>query len=157
MVLSLKLRNALKKFAVKVLDVDETSVPRNHLDLLNDFKKKFEFDEVPHNIEEFLDMLRKKHLVDSISVASTDGSLISSSNGNGLSESLTGSALFNYLKSEMPKSEVMLIKEKDWFMVFFWKQKLFIVRSPSNLSPTELTILAKEIEEFVSQHKKTAN
>ncbi len=155
MVLSVKLRNALKKFAVKILDVDDTSLPKNHLALLNDFKKKFEFNSTPKNINEFLDLLRKKHLVDSISVASTDGSLISSSNGHGLTESLTGSALFNYLKSELPKSEVMLIKEKNWFMVFHWSQKLFIVRSPSNLSPIELQVLAKEVEEFIEENKKS--
>ena len=38
MVLSFKLRNALKKFAVKILDVDNTKLPKNHLALLNDFK-----------------------------------------------------------------------------------------------------------------------
>jgi len=132
-------------------------MPKNHLDLLNDFKKKFYFNETPNNMDEFLELLKKKHLVDSISIASTDGSLIYSSNGHGLTESLTGSALFNYLKSELPKSEVMLVKEKDWFMIFYWKQKLFIVRSPSNLSLIELQVLAKEIEEFLIQNKKTAN
>jgi hypothetical protein len=157
MVLSLKIRNMLKKLAVKVLDVDDTSMPKNHLDLLTDFKKKFYFNETPGNMDEFLNLLKKKHLVDSISIASTDGSLISSSNGHGLTESLTGSALFNYLKSELPKSEVLLVKEKDWFMIFYWKQKLFIVRSPSNLSPIELQVLAKEIEEFLIQNKKTLN
>ncbi|MFH1588932.1 MAG: hypothetical protein ABIA76_06370 [Candidatus Diapherotrites archaeon] len=157
MALMLKFRNALKSFAVKVLDVDDTSLPQDHLDILNDFRKKFNFNYIPKDLDEFLDLLKKKHLVDSISVSNLNGKLITSTNGNGLSESLTGSALFNFIKSELPQSEVLLIKEKNWFMIFYLHQKIYVVRSPANLSMMELKVLASELEEFLEKNKSGAN
>jgi hypothetical protein len=151
----LSVRAALKKFAVKVLDVDETILPQNQIDMLNDFKKKFEFKKTPSTMDDFIDQLSKKHMIDSISVATQDGSLITTSNGKGETESILGTSLFNYVKSEIPQSQVLLVKEKDWLMIFSYNQKIYIIKSPAHMCPTELHILAAELEKFLGITKKT--
>ena len=63
--------------------------------------------------------------------------IASTANGNGLKEAITGTAMFNYIKSEIPKSETVLVKSNEWYMLMPYKNKVFIVRAPASLSTVE--------------------
>jgi len=144
-------KSFLMKVATKVLDLDDTVKPIAHLKLFEDYLDKFDFDTNTEDAMEFLSILKKKHLVDDIVVASMNGSSIVSTNGDSISKAVSGAAMFNYIQSELPKSESIMIKNNGyWNMLFPEKDKLYIVKASSDLSMVELRSLAKEIESFLS-------
>lgn len=141
----------LKNFASKVLDVDDTALPERQLELLSDFLAKYKFNINNGNISEIVSTLKKKHMVDSILVTNKDGSIILSSEGNGMHEAITGAAMLNYINSEMPQSQTVFVKNKGhWFMLLPYNNKVYIVKSSSDLSNIELRALAKELEKFIA-------
>jgi len=145
--------NSVKKifgaFAKAILDIDDTSRPVQHLEFFRDYSDKFNFDTGTDDAQKFLNELKKKHLVDDIVVASFNGGAILSTNGNSVSRALSGAALFNYVHSELPKSESLMIKSNGWHMIVPYNKKLYIVKATSDLSNIELKALAKEIESFL--------
>ncbi len=107
------------------------------------------------NINELVRGLKQKHVVDAICISQPNGSLIASSSENGVSESITASALFNYVQSEIPNSETVLVKSKDWNMLFKHNGRIFVVKAPASLTTIELKAISREVEEFLSaKHKK---
>lgn len=141
---------ALVKFASKVLDLDDTVKPEAHLRLYEDYLDRFSFDTDTTDVAKFLKELKRKHLVDEIVVATLNGSSIVSTNGNSVSQAVSGAALYNYVQSELPKSESVLIKSNGWQMLFKYQEKLYIVKASADLSQAELRALAREIDAFLS-------
>ena len=140
--------------ASKVLGLDNTTKPASQIELLQTFLDRHRFVFSP-DLHDCLATLKKKHLVDEIIVASKDGTLLVGSGNNGALEALTGSALFNYVKNELPKTETLFVKQKDhWFMVIPSEEKVFIIRASAELSNIELKALAREVEEVVLSKQK---
>jgi hypothetical protein len=145
----------LRRFALRVLD-DDTKKPHSQLDFLRDFLSKHKY-VYSQDFEENLSILKRKHLVDSFLVTNLDGSLVVSSEGNGHTEGIMGTAMLSYIKSEMPDSESVLIKRNDsWFMLFPLEKKVFIVKAGSELSNIELRALAFELNGLLQTNKQTA-
>ena len=144
-------KRLLLRVAEKILDVDDTSEPKAHIKFLEDYSNKSSFDLDTDDAIKFLKGLRRKHLVDEIVVSSLNGSAIASTNGDSVSQAITGAALFNYVKSELPRSEVIMVRSNGWHMIFMMNKKLYIVKAASDLAPVELRALAKEIDKFLSQ------
>lgn len=142
----------LKKFAEKILDVDDTSKPESQLRLLEGYSERFKFEYDLSDIDNFLKVLKKKHLVDEIVVSTLHGSAIGSTNGDSVSQAVSSAALFNYVKSELPKSEALIVKSNGWHMIFNYGKKLYIVKASSNLNMVELKALAREIESFLEKN-----
>ena len=143
-----------RNFAERVLGLDNTELPEKQLHAICEILSKHNFNTNTNDLKRFLKVLKKKHLVDLICVARRNGSVIAStSNGNGLKEAITGTAMFNYIKSEMPESETVLVKSNEWYMLMPYKNKVFIVRAPASLSTVEFNALAKEVEEKLSEGK----
>lgn len=135
----------LRRFASRVLD-DDTSKPRSQLEFLRDFLSKHKY-VYSQDFEENLMILKRKHLVDSFLVTNLDGSLVVSSEGNGHSEGIMGTAMLSYIKSELPDSESVLIKrDGHWLMMFPLNKKVFIVKAGSELTNLELKALAFELD-----------
>ena len=144
-------KKLLMRFAEKVLDVDETVEPTAHIKFLEDYSGRLVFDTRADDVMGFLKVLKKKHLVDEIVVSTLNGSAIASTNGHSVSQAITGAALFNYVKSELPKSETVLVKSNGWHMLFVYNKKLYLVKAGSDLSNIELKALAKEIDRYLAQ------
>lgn len=141
------LKKFFKAMASVVLDIDDTSVPQEQVKMISDLFANYGFSFNSKNLRDLMKTLKRKHLVDLIIVAKTDGSIIASSEGNGLHEAITGTALFNYVSSELPKSKTLLVKqENSWFMVLHFNEKIFIIKAAASLSTIELHALAKEME-----------
>ncbi|MCR4368967.1 MAG: hypothetical protein NUV67_03615, partial [archaeon] len=105
------------------------------------------------DVSEFLKVLKKKHLIDDVVVASMNGSSIISSNGHAVSTAVSGAALYSYVQSEHPKSETILIKSNGhWNMIFPMNKKLYLVKASSDVSVVELKALATEIDSFLAQN-----
>ena len=146
------IRGVLKFFAGKVLD-DDTHRPTSQIEFLKDFLSKHNY-VYSQDFEENLVILKRKHLVDSFLVTNMDGSIVVSSEGNGHSEGIIGTAMLSYIKSELPDSESVLIKrEGHWFMLFPSNKKVFIVKAGSELSNIELRALAMELDGLMQAGK----
>lgn len=144
-------RNFLKRFAYKVLDVDDTQKPQAQVDFLQDFLSKHKY-VFSNDFEENLMILKRKHLVDAFLVTNMDGTVVVSSEGNGINEGLIGAAMFSYVKGELPSSEVLMIKKDDgWFMILSYNKKIFIVKAGSELSSIELKALAVDLSSFMNE------
>ena len=146
-------RKIAKKVVAKVLAEDQTQRSTSQVDFLRDFLSNHNY-VFSHDFEENLGILKKKHLVDDFIVTNFDGSIVVSSNGNGQSDGIMGTAMFSYIKSEIPDSESVLIKKEDgWFMMFSLDRKVFMVRAGSELSNIELRALAIELSMLLEENK----
>jgi len=145
----------LRGFAWRVLD-DDTKKPISQIEFLKDFLSKHKY-VYSQDFEENLVILKRKHLVDSFLVTNLDGSLVCSSEGNGHTEGIMGTAMLSYIKSELPDSESVLIKRNDsWFMLFPLEKKVFIVKAGSELSNIELRTLAFELNSLMQSNKQSS-
>lgn len=146
-----KARIALRNFAQKVLDIDDTKLPEGQIRLLKDHMARHRQEmDAQANLREMVSFLKRKHLVDSICVSEADGSTVISSNGNDLSEAVTATALFNYISTEVPASEAVMIKANGgWFMLIQSQEKVYAVKAPASLSTIELKALAKDVEKML--------
>jgi len=143
----------LRGFAGKVL-ADDTSQPLSQIDFLRDFLSRHKY-VFTSDFEENLMVLKRKHLVDSFLVTNLDGSIVVSTEGDGHTEGIMGTAMLSYIKSEMPDSESVLIKRQGhWFMLFPLNKKVFIVKAGSELSNIELKALAFELDGLMQVNKQ---
>ena len=91
-------------------------------------------------------------------VTNLDGSIVVSSEGNGHTDGIMGTAMLSYIKSELPDSESVLIKRSDgWFMLFSLNKKVFIVKAGSELSNIELKALSIELESLLNVNKNSGD
>ncbi len=145
-----KLSSIVKGFASRVLAIDDTALPKSHLTAIREMLCSNGFEFNGKNLGEILVGLRQKHVVESIIVTKRDGSVIATTEENGLKEAITGTALFNYVSSELMTPETVLIKSNgEWFMVFPFSEKIFVVKASASLSTIELKAIAKELDSFL--------
>ncbi len=153
-----KISSVFKGFASKVLAIDNTSAPTEQILALRQMFPKSKFDFSTEDFTELLSVMKRKHLVDSIIITKKDGTIVASSEKNGLKAAITGTALFNYVSSELSKTETVLIKsDGEWFMVFSFNNRVFVVKAQANLSTIELRALAKEIDTRLKKCAKEAD
>jgi len=146
-----RVRRALQRIANSILAVDETTVPKEQLDFLYSYTSRFDFDREAQELKDLVRALKRRHMVDSICVSYGNGTCLISTNGNNLSEAVTGTALFNYIASELPKSEAVTIKGRDdWYMLLPYRDKIYIIRAGSGLLSLEMRAIAKDVEKFLS-------
>ena len=145
-----KVKILVRGIAGAILDLDDTSLPKEQFEIISAYPGKFKFDTSTRELEELLKVLRKKHLVDSLTVVEKDGSILASSNGTSFSEGIKASALLNYINSEMPQSSTIMIKAGSWYMLYPYAGRIYIIRAHSHLTTVEMNVLAKEIEQFFS-------
>lgn len=147
-------RLALRDFANKVLAIDDSQLPRDQIELLKDYMNNHRFNTNTGDLKELMKVLKKKHEVDSIIVSKRNGSMVVSSNGTDLNEAVIGTALFNYIRSELPKSQSIMIKCDDWYMLFPSGDMIYIVRAPASLVPIELNAISRDVEKFLSKSEE---
>jgi hypothetical protein len=145
-------KSIFQRFAVRILDFDDTSPPREQLNFISHFKMRFKFDELPKDAREFVKVMAKKHLVDSIMIVDSNGKLLLSTNGASREEALTEAAVFNYILSQIKTSETLIVKARDnYVMMLPHNGKIYRIRAGSNLTTVELKALAKELEDNVKE------
>ena len=145
---------SVKSAALKILDLDDTEFPRDQFEFIYDTsRKRIDWTRIQsEDIKKFLYHLQEMHMVDSITVSTKAGTLIGSSNGVGNKEALDKTALFNYIDSEIPSSEVVLIKSNDWHILVPFKENVYIIKAKSDLTKAELNAIIEEAEKFIKFH-----
>lgn len=141
---------AVKRFASRVLDLDESPVRNTpQYQLMFEATRNNHYDLDVAELKELVSVLKKKHVIESVLVAYQNGSLILSSNGQDVKEAIKGTALYSYVRSEIPKSTSILIKADDWYMLHPFNKKIYIVRATASLSYPELKAISEDIESFL--------
>ncbi len=152
-----KLMGIFRGIASSILEIDDTTVPYEQLEILNDFLSKYHFNLNPGDMNRLLSELKRKHLVDSITVMNNDGELVVSSEGNGNMDVLSASSLLKHIDTDLASPESVLIKGSNgWFMLFPFNERTYVVKAQSSLSNIELKALAAELESFVPKIKKSS-
>jgi len=150
-----KLKRGVRHVAGSILEMDDTCIPYEQLEILNDFLSKYQFNLSTSDMNRLLKELKRKHLVDSILVMDKSGELVVSSEGNGNAEAASAATLLKFIDSELATPESVLIKgSRGWFMVFPFQGKAYVVKAQASMSNVELKALAKEIGHFASEIEK---
>ncbi|MCX6799272.1 MAG: hypothetical protein NTW59_04225 [Candidatus Diapherotrites archaeon] len=137
----------LARLAAKVLDFDDTVVPRQQLIVLNDVLAKRHPPIVGKEAREILQCIKKKHLVNSVTVGKSENGVVFSSEGDGHAEVRSAVALVKHINSNIGKADVVALRgEREWLSLLSLDSSLYIVRANSSLSTIELRALAKEVE-----------
>lgn len=148
--MAFRIGGLLRFIASGILEIDDTVVPYEQLEILNDFLSKHRFSFDGKGGAKLLSELKRKHMVDSITVIGQSGDLVVSSEGNGHSEGTLAASLLRQIDSELATPETLMIKGLgSWFMVFPFNEKTYIIRAPASLSGVELKALANDMESKV--------
>ncbi len=93
--------------------------------------------------------LLNDYSLDSIVVSKSDGSVIMGNGGSKI-ESIKGSTLFEYIKSEIPDASYIMVKTKNGMRVIYTDgDYIYIARARGYVSPLEMRLLAKRFRSGV--------
>ena len=135
------------RFAARVLDFDHTALPEQQFAMIQDMLASRSFEVKGREAQELLNCLKRKHLVNSITVRRMKDQMVLSSSGNGNAESKHGTELIDFASKAFAGTDLVSMRSgNDWVMLMPWQESLYIVKANSSLSGIELKALAKEIE-----------
>lgn len=134
----------LTKLSTKILNVDEETYARE-LSSMMTFK---EIDLSSKDIDDFLNKLKDKHVINDIIVTDVNGIVIGSTNKN-LKEGFKSAAMYNYINTEIDNLSIILIEAKGWQIIFKYKQKVYFLKANDSLSKIEVLAIVSEIENFL--------
>ncbi|MFH1752068.1 MAG: hypothetical protein ABH821_03980 [archaeon] len=149
-----KFSGLFRGMAERILDLDNSIYPEEQFTTMRDMMRRQDIEFSASDLRELVLNLKKKHVIDSLSISEANGSLMVSSNNNGVREAVTGASLISYVKSEVPKSQAVYIKTDSWIMLIPYKSKVFIVKAAADLTTIELKAIIKDVEDFLtSRHQ----
>ena len=135
------------KFAAKVLDFDHTALPEQQFAMIQDMLANESIQIKGTDAKELLSCLKRKHLVNSITVRRMKNGTVFSSSGNGQAESKNASNLMSFACKNFATTDIVTMRtEKDWVMLMPFQDSIYIVKANSCLSTVELNAIAREIE-----------
>jgi len=140
------------KFAAKVLSFDKTEIPEQQFALIQDLLATRTVKIKGRDASEILSCLKRKHLVNSITVRRIRDGAVFSSSGNGQQESKSGEDLFNFATKAFSGTDIVTMRtEREWVMLMPLNGFIYVVKANSTLSTVELGALAREIEEILKK------
>lgn len=140
------------RFAAKVLDFDHTALPEQQFAMIRDVLANETVPVKGKDMQEILSCLKKKHLVNSITVRTLRDGLVFSSSGNGLAESKNASQIVNFVNKTFSSADLVAMRtEKEWVMLLPSNGGIFVVKANSTLSGIELRAIAREIEALLKK------
>lgn len=144
----------VSRFAAKILAFDDTELPEQQFALIQDMLAGQSNEIKGRDAVELLASLKKKHLVNSITVRRIKDNLIFSSSGNGFDEGENASDIMNFVNRVFDGTDFFSMRtKKDWVMLFPYENNLYLIKANSSVSPVELKAIAKEIEKTLKRKK----
>jgi hypothetical protein len=133
------------RFAAKVLDFDHTSLPEQQFAMIQDVLANEMVEVKGKDLQELLSCLKRKHIVNSITVRRVNDGIVFSSNGNGQAESMNASQIVAFVNKTFSSADIVTMRtEKEWVMLMPFNGSIFVVKANSALSGIELRALARE-------------
>lgn len=140
------------RFAAKVLDFDHTSLPEQQFAMIQDMIANEIVQVKGNDTQELLSCLKRKHLVNSITVRRLKDGIVFSSSGNGQAESKNASQIVDFVNKTFSSTDIVTMRtEKEWVMLLPLNGSIFVVKANSALSWIELRALAREIEALLKK------
>jgi hypothetical protein len=134
----------LTKISQKMLSVEDNSYARELSSMMN-YKQ---IDLSSKDIDEFLNKLKDKHVINDIIITDLNGIVIGSTNKN-LKEGFKSAAMYNYINTEINNLSIILIEAKGWQIIFRDKQKVYFLKANDSLTKIEVLAVVSEIEHFL--------
>ncbi|MCK9293223.1 MAG: hypothetical protein WCY27_03830 [archaeon] len=138
------LTKLLTKISSRVLNIED-EVKVIGLDNLLEYKK---INLSSRDLDDFLQKLRLKHIVNHIIVTDLDGIVIGSTEKD-LKEGFKSAAMYNYINSEMKDLSIILIESKGWQIIFKNNNKVYFIKANDNLSKIEVQALVDDLENYI--------
>ena len=99
----------------------------------------------PSKTRKYFTQLTDDFTVSSLTCAKTDGSIVASSKQDAFSDAIKGSSLYEFVLSEEPSTNFILIKGAEKVKAFFPSNgNLFLVEATGNITPVEVKALAEQ-------------
>ena len=141
----LKIINKLfSKVSSKILNLDDID-SRKELNCLLEYKA---INLNSKDLNDFLQKLRKKHLVNQIIVTDLDGVVIGSTD-NDLKEGFKSAAMYNYINSEIKDLSIILIESNGWQIIFKNNKKVYFLKANDSLTRIEVQALVDDLENYL--------
>jgi len=141
----LKIINKLfSKVSGKLLNLDDLD-SRKELNCLLEYKA---INLNSKDLNDFLQKLREKHLVNQIIVTDLDGVVIGSTD-NDLKEGFKSAAMYNYINSEIKDLSIILIESKGWQIIFKNNKKVYFLKANDSLTRIEVQALVDDLENYL--------
>lgn len=139
-------------FAAKVLAFDQTSLPKQQFAMIQDMLANEKILVKGKEEKELLNCLKRKHLVNSITMRRIRDGLVFSSSGNGQAESKNASDIMNFVNKNFALADIVTMRtEKEWIMLLPLQENLYVIKANSSLSMVELKAISKEIETILKK------
>jgi len=140
------------RFASKVLAFDHTSLPEQQFAIIHDMIANQTVPVKGKEASELLGCLKRKHLVNSITVRRMKAGLVFSSSGNGMQESQNALDIMEFVKRSFSSTDVVTMRAgREWVMLMPIQGSFYLVKANSALSTLELRALAREIESVLKK------
>jgi len=99
------------------------------------------------DIEKLLDYLRKKHMVDSISVFTEDGTLVATTLPE--DEAVHEYSIFEQVDLELSNVSHVFVLRGDWIIAFRRGAHVYVVHAPAYVNMVELSAIARDVERIL--------
>ena len=140
------------RFAAKVLDFDRTALPEQQFAMIQDMLANETVQVKGKDMQEILSCLKRKHLVNSITIRRLRDGIVFSSSGNGQAESNNASHIADFVNKTFSSAALVAMRtEKEWVMLLPFNGSIFVVKANSALSGIELRALARETESLLKK------
>jgi hypothetical protein len=144
----------LTRFAAKILDFDDTSVPREQMAVINDVIAKRNIEVTGEKANELLGCIKRKYLLNSITVSKPASGLVFSSGGDGHMEAKGAESVIKFVGKSLTKADVVSLKgEREWMTLTQLNGRIYIVRANSAINTVELRALAREIDSVLQKER----
>lgn len=99
------------------------------------------------DVEKLLEYLRKKHMVDSISVFTGDGAIVATTLPD--DEAVREYSLFEQIDLELDNVSHLFILKGDWIIAFRRGAHVYIIHAPAYVNMVELSAIARDVEKML--------
>ena len=148
--------NIFTRFAAKVLAFDQTSIPEQQFAMIQDLLANENIPIKGKEAKELLSCLKRKHLVNSITVRRLKDGMVFSSSGNGQAESKNASDIVNFVNRNFSLTDIVTMRtEKEWVMLMPFRESLYIIKANRSISVVEIKAIAREIESTLKRRRLT--
>ena len=92
----------------------------------------------PKSLNDFAKNIAAEFLVDSITVARRNGSVLMTTGDNSFERAVKQSSIYEFIASEFPKTKMLSIKDMDTYNIIYPQGDLiYMLKSSADISPTE--------------------
>ena len=99
------------------------------------------------DVEKLLEYLRKKHMVDAISVFTEEGTLVATTLPD--EDAVHEYSLFEQIDLELDDVSHVFILKGDWIIAFRRGAHVYIVHAPAYVNMVELSAIARDVEKLL--------